>query len=348
MEDKKKNFIFIGVVLLLIVVIVVLLYFTYFSNKDIHIKIHLESGEIKEVVLKKGEYLYLPNDQVRDGYLFSGWVNQDGVYVINTSLVFDGDEIYPEFIGIDDDYSVITFYANEELGNIKVLKTSEFNFPMQPQKNNYIFNGWSNESGYYVSLSPDVSNDRSFTALWVPKNGDLVTVKIDSSGAELYNPIYYVKGSNVIIPENPIKGGSSFLYWAIDDEEINEGMTISKNLTIKAMWSYSYECPEDCKDIGNGQCKKMDFIPYEDVTSCEDGYELKDGGCYNYNARYYADFSGDVPRCNGSDLKYEEIYMGSADIWCAPKGKTIITHTCPEGYQDTQNNCLKEEIISCN
>ena len=77
-------------------------------------------------------------------------------------------------------------------------------------------------------------------------------------------------------------------------------------------------------------------------------YELKDGGCYNYNARYYADFSGDVPRCNGSDLKYEEIYMGSADIWCAPKGKTIVNHTCPDGYQDTGNNCLKEEIISCN
>ena len=345
MEDKKRNFLFIGFVLLLLVIIIILLYFTFSSNKDIHIKIHLESGEIKEVVLKNGEYLSLPDDQVRDGYIFSGWVNQDGVYVINTSLVVDGDEIYPEFIGIDEDYTLVTFLASEELGNIKVLKGSEFLLPKEPQKNNYIFNGWSNENGYYISNSPSLENDRTFTALWVPKNGNLVTVQIDSSGAEIYNPMYYEKGSTIIIPESPNKGG--FLYWMIDNQEINNGITINNSLTIKAAWSYSSECPEDCQDIGNGQCKRMDFIPYEDVSSCEEGYEMKDGGCYNFNDRYYADFSGDVPRCNGSDYKYEEIYMGSVDIWCLPKGKTIVTHTCPEGYQDTQNNCLKEEIITC-
>ena len=345
MEDKKNSSIFIGIVLLLLVVIGILLYFTFLNKKEIHVTIHLENGEVQKVVLKNGEYLSLPDDQIRDGYIFSGWVNQDGLYVINTSSVNDGDEIYPGFIGVDEDYSVITFLSHKELGSIKVLKDSEFNLPINPQKNNNIFNGWTNENGFYISNSPSISEDRVFNALWVPKNGDLVTVKIDSSSSQLYNPMYYVKGSTIIIPEDPSRGG--FQYWTIDGEKIIEGMTVNKGFTIKALVSSEYECPLDCEDIGDGKCKKMDFIPYEDVNSCEDGYELKDGGCYNYNDRYYADFSGDVPRCNGNDLKYEEIYAGSADIWCAPKGKLIVTHTCPEGYQDTQNNCLKEEIISC-
>ena len=344
MRDKK-NYIFMGFTLFLLIVAGVLLYYTFFVNGQIHIKIHLESGDVKNVVLRNGEYLRLPDDQARDGFIFGGWINQDGVYVINTSKVVDGDEIYPEFISIDEDYIVVTFLSDEQLGTIKMSKDRDFSFPMQPLKNDNIFNGWVNENGNYVSINPSTDKDRTLTAIWVPENGDLVTVNIDSGGGEFYNPMYYVKGSSIIIPESPIS--SSFLYWSIDNQEIRQGMTINNSLTIRGNWSYSHECPSDCIDIGNGQCKKMTFIDYEDIISCEDGYTLKDGGCYNFNNKYYADFSGDVPRCNGNDLKYEEIYMGSADIWCLPKGKSIISHTCPEGYQDTQNNCLKEEILSC-
>ena len=350
MNKKKSNLLFIVIIFIMFFVLFCLLYFTFFGNKTYRtITVQYPTGEVYEYDLEDWEYLELPKNIAVNGYTFGGWQDQNGSYLLDNSYVPDGSVI--SAILIDQGISFYTFhYLSDDtlVGTIKMAENGVLHTPLKPMKKGYQFIGWLNDDGHFVSNSVTLLEDQNYTAYWANEKDELVTIHFDSLGGSPVSSYQLPKNTTLILPENPIMSGSSFACWMLEGSCVDEGLVLSKDLSLTASWGDSiYTCPSDCISTGDGFCKKKNTVEQIDVYTCRDGFEYKDGGCYNFDARYYADFSGDTPTCKGNDYKYEEIYAGSADIWCAPRGDVISSKGCPDGYQNTGSSCMKEEILIC-
>lgn len=179
-------------------------------------------------------------------------------------------------------------------------------------------------------------------------NNQNILIKIDL-GNGIIQEQSQLSGEKIKLPETPQKAGYKFIEWQDENGNIiTEDYIVNNETQIKAIWKQLYECPENCVAIGDGsKCVITEYVDYDTTTTCPNGYENRDGSCYNFNNRYYADFSGTEPSCRGDDLKYEEEFGMGVDIWCAPKAEMSTNQTCPPLFEDNGNNCQKEEKIDC-
>jgi len=129
---------------------------------------------------------------------------------------------------IDGDASVETQTINKGEKAIK---------PADPEKEGYVFIGWTYENEIY-DFSKEVTFNLELKAMWeeIPEEVETFTVKFDSDGGTTIANQVVEKGKKVEKPEEPIKEGYVFKGWTLNGEEYNWDTEITEDLNLIANW----------------------------------------------------------------------------------------------------------------
>lgn len=121
-----------------------------------------------DIILENGTYIILPIPPEKEGYIFAGWINDEGNIITNTYIVNGNIKLYAKWISKDADIITINFNTDggNEIGKIIVESGKIVSFPISPIKEGYVFDGWINEKGEEVNLDTTFSDNITLKAVW--------------------------------------------------------------------------------------------------------------------------------------------------------------------------------------
>lgn len=118
---------------------------------------------------------------------------------------------------------------------------ADFEFPSDPKKSGYIFNGWYNESGEKVEKDDfrKLKSDTRLFVKWITEK--TFTIAFDAMGGTAFiNELTAHGGERIEQPGNPVYSGYAFKGWYTDTDfskPFEFGLMPEKNLTLYAKWS---------------------------------------------------------------------------------------------------------------
>jgi len=360
-EEKKKKIEFdkktIIIIILILVLLLVIIFLIFGRKGSYTITFDTNGGtEITSVEVKNNEIVKLPEAPKKDGHKFVGWINKDGKVITKGTKVTEDITLKAEWISNDAQTITAKFNTDggNEIDNIIIEKGHIILLPIEPIKNGYIFVGWLDGNGNFITEDTVMTNNITLKAMWVKNDVKTSTVKFDTDGGSDIGSIFVETGKVILLPVSPTKTGYIFAGWVDENENaITKNSIVDKNITIKATWKEPYTCPSDCTPIEDGsKCTKEVSKEMSTTSSCPSGYTLKNGMCLDLNSQYHANSIDISPwwACNSSsEYMYSEIDesgMG-AMMWCVKKTNKVTTKGCPSGYTQNGNVCKKTETISC-
>ena len=377
--EKKKKWIIV-LVLIILLLLIFILYLLFGRHKSFMITFDTNGGTtISNIEVKDGEVVKLPEAPTKEGYTFVAWTNEDGNFITKGTKVTDAITLKAEWISNDAETITVEFDTDggNKIDNILIEKGKIILLPIKPIKDGYIFVGWLDGNGNFITENTILTNNIKLKASWIKKGSKMVTVTFDADGGSVIGSIIVESGKTIILPVNPTKKDYVFAGW-IDENgnAITKNSIVDRDITIKALWKEPYTCPSDCTPIGNGsKCTKTstkDLIVY---TGCPNGTEtvekfcsahkrqvsvgfdedktFVDAGilcsgnptnfCVDYNSRY----TNSVDSCPSGYFKYTYSASGlDAEYGCAKKYNKGGS-SCPSGYTKSGNVCKKTETINC-
>lgn len=117
---------------------------------------------------------------------------------------------------------------------IKVKKDSTITKPEDPTKEGYTFISWMLD-GEEFDFSTKITKNIKLTAKWKEDTSVTYTIKFDSNGGNKIDSIEVKSGKITSLPI-PEREGYTFVGWFNGTKEIENGDTISKDITLKAKW----------------------------------------------------------------------------------------------------------------
>lgn len=117
---------------------------------------------------------------------------------------------------------------------IKVKKDSTIPKPEDPTKEGYTFISWMLD-GEEFDFSTKITKNIKLTAKWEEDTSVTYTIKFDSNGGNTIDSIEVKNGKITSLPI-PEREGYTFVGWFNGTKEIENGDTISKDITLKAKW----------------------------------------------------------------------------------------------------------------
>ena len=165
-----------------------------------------------------------PNDPERTGYLFQGWVTEDGqTATIPTVMPDNGMIIYADW---KINQYTITFDTDggNEIAAIKQNYNTAITKPDNPKREGYTFVGWDKA----IPESMPAEN-MTITAKWTINQ---YTITFDTDGGSAIAAIKQDYNTSITAPANPTKTGYTFDGW---DKTIPAKMP-AEDITIKATW----------------------------------------------------------------------------------------------------------------
>lgn len=334
--------------------------------------------EISNIEVKDGEIVKLPESPKKDSYTFIGWTNEEGKVITSGTKVTDNITLKAEWVSNEAETNIIEFDTDggNVIDDILMENGKIILLPVDPIKEGYIFICWVNEDGNFITKDMVITESITLKAIWMKKGTKTVNLNFDTDGGSGIESITLESGKIIILPINPTKSGYVFAGWILGNgDDITKDYVIDKNITITAVWKEPYTCPADCTPIGDGsQCTKTttkDLITYtgcpsgtetietfclshqsqaeigfdEDITYVTTGIICDDnpsGYCVSYNDRYT--ITGDS--CPAGYYKYSESDGFGALYGCVKKSNKGGS-SCPSGYTQSGDVCVKEETINC-
>lgn len=117
---------------------------------------------------------------------------------------------------------------------IKVKKDSTITKPEDPTKEGYTFISWMLDDEEF-DFSTKITKNIKLTAKWEEDASVTYTIKFDSNGGNKIDSIEVKNGKITSLPI-PERAGYTFVGWFNGAKEIENGDTISKDITLKAKW----------------------------------------------------------------------------------------------------------------
>ena len=114
-------------------------------------------------------------------------------------------------------------------------------------------------------------------------------------------------------------------------------------MKLTAKWVPNYTCPDNCKVSEDGKtCTREDITDPSTQKVCPG--TLYYGNCINLNDKE----SANIRQCSSWEDGDEVDYFDGNEGWCVKKIPFVDKQVCPDGYNMTENKCVKEEVIECN
>lgn len=346
--EKKKTWI-VALIIVIVLLLLIILYLLFGREKSFTVTFDSNGGtKIADIKVEDGEVVKLPEAPKKEGYKFLGWTTDKGKVVTKGTKFTSDTKLEAKWVSADAELITVTFDDQE----VEMEKGKEIILPVNPVKEGYIFIGWKDADGNYITDGVIYNENVKLIAIWIKEGVETITIKYDKDNGSKIGSIVVENGKVIILPIAPTKEGYVFNGWyTLDGKEVTKDYVVDGDLTIKASWKKPYKCPKDCTPIGDGsKCNKVVTTKLKTITTCAKGYTLKDGYCVDMSTKYHAETMDKEPwwTCNNSDYyMYTHIEGMGAEMLCVKKGKKETTKGCPSGYTKDGDICKKTETKKC-
>ena len=151
--EKKKNWI-IALIIIIILLIIFILYLLFGKQKSFTITFNTDGGtSISNIEVKNNEIVELPDSPTKEGYKFVGWTNDEGNIIIKGTKVTKDLVLKANWIKNDVETVIVTFNTDNgnEMDSIIIEKGKIIILPVVPIKDGYIFVGWLDGNGNFIT-----------------------------------------------------------------------------------------------------------------------------------------------------------------------------------------------------
>ena len=170
-----------------------------------------------------------PNDPEKEGYKFLGWEYNGNTYDFDTEITSD-----ITLTAIWKKYYTVSFDLDDGTGSINsvnVVEGNKLEKPSDPEKEGYIFTGWTLNGNIY-DFDTKITSDITLKATWKK----CYTVSFDLDGGEGLNNIKVAEGSKLEKPSDPVKVGYTFMGWTLNGSAYDFDTILTSNITLTATW----------------------------------------------------------------------------------------------------------------
>ena len=202
-----------------------------------YVAIFIDDDKTYDVITTNSKLLK-PEDPAKEGYIFSGWFQNEELWDFDSNLVENINLISKyEKEKTDEEKDKYTIIYNTNGGTSianKIVLEGNKVVNVAPTKAGYIFLGWFINDKKF-NFDTIINEDINLIAKWEKLESYLVTFNSDG-GTNASNKSVY-EGYKVSKPSNPSKTGFTFSGWYNGASEYNFNNTISKNITLTAKWN---------------------------------------------------------------------------------------------------------------
>lgn len=341
-EKKSKKGIIIAIIIIVLLIIIGVLSYFLFSGEKI--TINTDGGNIvQKIEIKDGEITTLPVIE-KEGYKVVAYINENKQIVKKGSKVTKTTKITPVYVKDNEELVKVEFFDGEEkLDELTLAKGMKLLLPENPSKEGFTFGGWRLENDMVLLGNPIVESDLKLMAIWISKEKEMVTVTILSNyqNGNVLGKYQQEKGSNLKLPSPTKKEGMVFEEWKDDHDNVVTTETIlEENIIIHAVFA-KYTCPENCTVNSDGKtCNKTETKNKETKKVCPSGAFEYYGKCITMKGAV----SANIRQCDG-DMSGKEVYYNN---YCAKVVQKVTKKTCPSGYKEDGDKCVKTTTVNCN
>jgi len=153
--------------------------------------------------------------------------------------------------------------------------------PLDPEKNGYIFKGWTYQGKFY-DFNQEVTSDMILIAKWTTELEEMekFVIKFDSDGGSLVLNQEIEVGSKVVKPEDPKKEGYIFKGWTLNDKEYDIETKVENDLKLVAKWE---KVKETNNNLNNGTINNNTSNTIDNNESNNSISNVTDGNNSNNN-----------------------------------------------------------------
>ena len=194
--------------------------------------------------VSEGNTVSPPENPVRDGYDFQGWVAIDGSEFDFEQPITSDTLVSAKWKKHEDPKPVmhtVTFNSNggTSIDPQTVQDGLTVRRPADPVKNDYVFDGWYLDNDQYDFNKP-VTGDITLTAIYHRKpipQPNTYTVRFDTGEGSKVDPQTIIEGKTVIRPADPSMDGYDFQGWLLDGKDYDWNTPIIGDITLTASWT---------------------------------------------------------------------------------------------------------------
>lgn len=231
---NKKNYLIMGIGCGVLILVAVLMSIVFYKPKYT-VKFDSNGGNtIGMQAVKESGNAQVPEEPVRDGYVFEYWM-LDGVrYDFNSSLQKNVTLIAKWHNEKEEKYNV-TFDTDggNEIAKQEVEKNNLVEKPENPIKEGYTFEYWTLDHEEY-NFNTKTTKDLTLVAKW--EKTEKYTVTFNSNGGTAVVSQTVNKDELFKAPKKPAKQGFTFDKWLLDGKAYDFSSKATGNITLVAKW----------------------------------------------------------------------------------------------------------------
>lgn len=117
------------------------------------------------IEIKNGAVIKLPDNPIKEGFIFGGWSNEKGNIVIEGTKITEDITLKALWISNDIETITTTFNTGNEIENI-IIEKGKAILPINPTKTGFVFIGWVDGNGNSVTKDTVINDDIAIKAVW--------------------------------------------------------------------------------------------------------------------------------------------------------------------------------------
>ncbi|HHW79981.1 MAG TPA: hypothetical protein GX742_04150, partial [Acholeplasmataceae bacterium] len=282
--------------------------------------------ELEDITVKYNQKLTKPEDPIKEGYIFTGWIevlSPNNIYNFDT-LVTKDLTLEPTFIEITE---FVVSFENVEKENLIVNKGNKLPVLEDPVKEDFVFGGWYTDSEFnnLYDFEKVLTNHVTLYAKW---NEITFNVTLISHDNDILDIVIVKSGEDLTTLKSYERAGYNFIDWYTDgDLAVKARLTkpVLEDMYLYAKWEIrndivytinhylfsiaddEYLIDETVKKEGTpGETVYAEIKEYSGLMSEYPEYlgVIKADGSLVINIRY-VEFNGDVKyHLNGGNFTY--------------------------------------------
>ena len=209
----------------------------------------------------------LPDIPNKEGYVCGYWIEDGSNARFTNDTIIHGDmKVITKYFTVADKKNTVTYLVDNKIYNVEEVYSGFcIEYPENPKKDNFVFDGWMLDDEEYDEFSP-VLSDISLTAKFIPKQYAVSFYSDD----ELYLSYKSNYGEKIgKLPENPKKESYKFRRWETETgDRFDEDSVVTGDMSVFAKFESAVNVIYD-KDL-----TEIRNIP----QATEEGWSLKTSG----------------------------------------------------------------------
>ncbi len=275
-------------------------------KKEYAVSFFVDGAAVLTQTVQDGENVSVPDEPVKDGYVFKGWYTDENyTSIYDFSKPIDGEtSVYAYFKAL---YNVSFLVDGEAVSLQSVEEGCTATAPADPEKEGYAFIGWYLDEA--LTAEYDFAGVQADLAVYA---GFIKTYVVSFMVDENVYATQTVKIGENVVPENtPEKDYAIFKKWCIDEEctfQFDFATPIYEDTVVYAYFvdAYKVNYADEEGNVLFTTLVEVGATPTRPVDPEKEGYKLL--GWY-FDLEYTNQFAFDAPIADGTILYplYEKI-----------------------------------------